>query len=66
MPDSLISAFVDFLLHVLCYRVGEVVLRALSLGYLGKEFFDRYTYFTILVGACSMVSLAIMVWFVIR
>ena len=66
MLDSLFSAVIDFLLHVLCYRIGEIVLRVFSLGHLSKRFFDKYTYFTILVGALSIVILGYVIWLLIH
>jgi len=66
MIDSILSAIIDFFFHVLCYWVGEIVLRTLSLGHLNKLFFDKYTYFTISVGALSIVIFGAAIWFLIR
>lgn len=63
MFDALLNAFVDFVVHVLCYRLGEIVLRVTSLGRLNKQFFNKYTYFTIFVGALSIAIVAIVVGF---
>ena len=66
MLDSLFSSIFEFLIDVLCYRMGEIVLRVLSFGYLNKKFFDEYTFFTIFVGALSIVILGTAIWLLIR
>lgn len=66
MLDSLFSSIFEFLIDVLCYRTGEIVLRVLSFGHLSKKFFDEYTFFTIFVGALSIVLLGTAIWLLIR
>lgn len=61
MLDSFFSPLVDFVAHVLWYRTGAFVLRAVSFGHLDRKFFEEYTYFTAFVGGVSIVGAVIVV-----
>jgi len=66
MFDSILSGVIEFLIDVLCHRVGEIVLRVLSLGHLSDKFFYKYTFFTNFVGAFTIVILGVVIWLFIH
>lgn len=63
--ESFIGGVIDIVLHVVCYRIGEAVLRTVFVGHLTPQFFDKYTYLTIAVGGIVVIVFATSFWLVL-